>query len=318
MANLGKITKIPIRDEFPHEAHNFTPWLRENLSYVEEKLHIQFGDLDDIQTEVNVGPYSCDVLAPTKDGRKVVIENQFNRADHDHLGKMLTYAAGLKADVLVWIAETFRDEEITTLNWLNSMSTEESPAFFAIQVELIKIGDSLPALNLDVVVQPDTWTNKVEREIMKRRSDFKAEAYQKFWNNFINYFSKKRDELKNKKDSRWRANWLNIPAKKKGFDFTFMFWEGKIPALQLWIGKKSTKENEAIFNEIKTHEKELEKILPNLEWFNEPNQKSKKIIFSRDEPYNFTEDDEQDVFEWFVDYMPKFEEAFNPILENLR
>ena len=96
-----------------------------------------------------------------------------------------------------------------------------------------------------------------------------------------------------------------------------MFWEGKIPALQLWIGKKSTKENEAIFNEIKTHEEELEKILPNLEWFNESTQKSKKIIFSRDEPYNFSEDDEQDVFEWFVDYMPKFEEAFNPILENL-
>tara|TARA_B110000014_G_C20014665_1_gene526191 strand:- start:28 stop:981 length:954 start_codon:yes stop_codon:yes gene_type:complete len=316
MANLGKITKIPIRDEFPHEAHNFTPWLRENLSYVEEKLHIKFEE-DEIETEVNVGPYSCDVLAPTKDGRKVVIENQFNRADHDHLGKMITYAAGLKADVLVWIAETFRDEEIATLNWLNEMSTNEYPAFFAIQVELIKIGDSLPALNLDVVVQPDIWSDKVDRDRITSRANKKGDTYENFWSDFIEYFSKERDELKNRKAPR--TNYLNISAKNKKFNFTFMFKIKNVPALQLWIEQGSKERNEDIFNQIKSHEKEIEKILPGLLWLNDTNLENihKKIVLSRDETYDFSGDNEEDVFEWFVNYMSKFEKAFNPILENL-
>ena len=103
MVNINKISKIPLKEEFPHEAHDFTPWLKENLHYIEEELHLEF--TDDVLTEVPVGPYSCDVLAETEDGKKVVIENQFDRADHGHLGKMLTYAAGLKADMLIWIAE---------------------------------------------------------------------------------------------------------------------------------------------------------------------------------------------------------------------
>ena len=314
MTNLGKITKIPIRDEFPHEAHNFTPWLRENISYIEEKIPIRFGDLDEIETEVPVGPYSCDVLAPTKDGRKVVIENQFNRADHDHLGKMITYSATLKADVLIWIAESFREEEIVSLNWLNEMSTNEYPAFFAIKVELIKIGDSLPALNLDVMVYPDKWSDKVDRDRITSKANKKAVQYENFWRNFIEYFSKARDELKNKKVPK--RHYLNISAKNKKFDFTFMF-EKNVPAIQLWIGKGSIEANEDIFNQIKSHEKEIEKILPGLLWLNKPGQKSNRIVFSHDETYDFSADNDEDVFEWFVNYMPKFEEAFNPILENL-
>ena len=133
MANISKISKIPIREEFPHEAHDFTPWLKENLHYIAEELHLEFRD--DVLTEVEVGPYFCDVLAETEDGKKVVIENQFDRADHDHLGKMLTYAAGLDADMLILIAEKFREEEIATLNWLNKITSDETPVFFALEIE---------------------------------------------------------------------------------------------------------------------------------------------------------------------------------------
>ena len=129
MANISKITKISIREEFPNEAHHFTPWLKENLHYIGEKLHLTF--TDEVETEVEVGKYRCDVLAHTTDGRRVVIENQFGHADHDHFGKILTYAAGLEADVVIWIAEDFWEPHITAINWLNSKTSEDTLSFFA-------------------------------------------------------------------------------------------------------------------------------------------------------------------------------------------
>tara|TARA_B100001123_G_C15129187_1_gene954593 strand:+ start:131 stop:1081 length:951 start_codon:yes stop_codon:yes gene_type:complete len=315
MTNIGKITKIPIRDEFPHEAHNFTPWLKENLHYIEEKLHLSFGDVNNILTEVPVGPYFCDVLAETIDGKKVVIENQFQRADHDHLGKMLTYAAGLNADMLIWIAEEFRDEEIATLNWLNRISPDDTPVFFALEMELIKIGNSEPALNVNIVVKPDEWTKKVQKAKITKQANMKAEIYFEFWSNFIEYFSRKRNELKTRTPPK--ARYINIPSQTKGFEFTILFEGGKIPAIQLWIGKNSKEENEIIYNKLKKHQEKLESTLSNLIWINDPDLKSSRIIFQRDIEHNFSDEERDDVFEWFMQSLEKFEKSFNPLLENL-
>jgi hypothetical protein len=310
MVNINKISKIPLKEEFPHEAHDFTPWLKKNLHYIEEELHLKFGD--NALTEVEVGRYSCDVFVETVDGKKVVIENQFERADHPHLGKMLTYAAGLDADMLIWIAEEFGDEEIATLNWLNSISPEETPVFFAVQIGLIKIGSSEPGLDIDIIVQPDKWSKKV---IKRKNENMKAEKYFGIWNNFIEYFSNKRNELKTKPTPR--TNWINIPSKTKDFEFTFMFAEGKTPAIQLWIGRSTQEENEVIFNKLKEHQHDLVDALPNLIWVNDPTNKSKKIMFLRDKDYNFSEEEQEDVFEWFVQAMEKFEKSFNPLLEEI-
>ena len=315
MAKISKISKIPIREEFPHEAHDFTPWLKENLHYIAEELHLEFRD--DVLTEVEVGPYFCDVLAETEDGKKVVIENQFDRADHDHLGKMLTYAAGLDADVLIWIAETFRDEEIAVINWLNRISPEETPVFFALQIGLIKIGNSDSALDINIVVQPDKWTKKVNSLRIAKQANMNAEKYYGFWNNFIEYFNIKRNELKNRTPPK--GNYIDMRSKTKGyFNYTFYFSKGKVPAILLWLGHEDTKEeNEVIFNKLKEHQHELASTLPNLIWENNPNNKSKRIIFPRDEGYNFSEDGQEDVFEWFVQAVQKFEKAFNPLLDEI-
>ena len=310
MVNINKISKIPLKEEFPHEAHDFTPWLKKNLRYIEEELHLKFGD--NALTEVEVGRYSCDVFVETVDGKKVVIENQFERADHDHLGKMLTYAAGLDADMLIWIAEEFGDEEIATLNWLNSISPEETPVFFAVQIGLIKIGSSEPGLDIDIIVQPDKWSKKV---IKRKNENMKREKYHGLWKNFIEYFSNKRNELKDK--TAPRDNWINIPSKVKRLEFTFMFVDGKTPGIQLWIGHLTQEENEAIFNKLKEHQHELTSTLPNLKWVNKSENKSKKIMFLRDKDYNFSEEEQEDVFEWFVQAMEKFEKSFNPLLEEI-
>ena len=306
MANISKITRISIREEFPNESHNFTPWLKENLHYIGEKLHLSF--TGEVETEVEVGKYRCDVLAHTIDGRRVVIENQFGHADHDHFGKILTYAAGLEADVVIWIAEDFWEPHITAINWLNSKTSEETLSFFAIKVGLIKIEDSKSALEVTIVKQPDDWGRQVKTERITRERSERSIKYHEFWQHFVTYFEK----LKNKNPSY--GHYVNIPAKIPKFNFTFMFTHGKFPAIQLYLEGDT---NDKIFEKLKSYQVELESVFPNLEWGLIGGHSVKKIRITREKEFVFSDKDREEVMEWFSKTMQKFENTFNPLLQNI-
>ena len=111
--------------------------------------------------------------------------------------------------------------------------------------------------------------------------------------------------------------WINIPSAVPKIAFTFIFYRGKFPAIQLWIGNQTKEENEIIYEKIKSHQSKLESIFPNLIWYNKPENKSKIIIFQRDKEYDFSDDSREEVMEWFSKSMQKFEKSFNPILKNL-
>jgi len=147
MAKLGKIEYIEPRELWPDEAKDFTPWLatEEGLDLLGEAIN---AELEFVETEAKVGPFNADVLCRVvgEEDHLVVIENQFGKTDHDHLGKLITYASGLKAKTLVWIADSFTDEHRQAIDWLNE-SKGESAHFFGLEIYAIKIGDSLPAPN---------------------------------------------------------------------------------------------------------------------------------------------------------------------------
>jgi len=314
LPNIGKISRITIRDEFPDEARNFTPWLKDNLHYIGEKLNIDFQD--DVETEVSVGRYSCDILAHDSDGRRIVIENQFGHADHDHLGKILTYAAGLEADILIWIAEDFLPEHIATLNWLNSIASEEdSPSFFALKVNLIKIDDSRSALEVDPIVHPDEWTRQVKTARVSRERSGKAKKYNEFWKHYITYFDSVKPGFKNR--TATYDSWINFPSAKPGLQFTFYFQQGKFPTVSLYINHGTREENKKTFEKLQTHQPELDSKFPGLEWYDNPGNKSKSINYYRDKEYDFSEENRNDVMEWFSKNMKIFESTFNPIIKNL-
>jgi len=152
-AELGKLTRVDLRDQWPDEAASFTPWLAEeaNLAALGDELGLE---LELEGTEVQVGPYSADILArDTGTGRYVVIENQLEKTNHDHLGKVLTYGAILDATTVVWIAREFTDEHRKALDWLND-HTDESLEFYAVEIELWRIGGSPPAPRFSVVSRP--------------------------------------------------------------------------------------------------------------------------------------------------------------------
>ena len=182
MLDLGKLEKVPVRDVWKHEAHDFTPWLAANLGELGKALGL---DLDDAQVEeeASVGAFSLDILVRgVYRDRPVIIENQLGKTDHDHLGKILTYAAGYNAGVIVWIAVEFTDEHRAAVDWLNQ-ETGTDVDFFAIVVETWKIGCSPVAPNFTIVAKPNSWSNRdkhgMSTSTNSERQDYQQEFFQK-------------------------------------------------------------------------------------------------------------------------------------------
>lgn len=162
MANLGRLERVDLRHEWPSEAGDFTPWLAEeaNLVLLGETVGIE---LELEAQERAVGPFRADILCKDMgNGHWVLIENQLERTDHLHLGQLLTYAAGLSAVTIIWVAARFTDEHRAALDWLNGI-TNDTFRFFGIEVELWRIGDSLAAPKFNIISKPNNWSKAVQK-----------------------------------------------------------------------------------------------------------------------------------------------------------
>ena len=163
--NLGRLETVNLRDVWTNEASDFTPWLarEENLSVLADTLGLEL-ELED--KEKAVGPFRADILCRDTGSRDidsniwVLIENQLESTDHKHLGQLLTYASGLKAVTIIWIASQFTEEHRSTLDWLNRI-TDTDFRFFGLEVELWRIGDSPPAPKFNIVSKPNDWSRSV-------------------------------------------------------------------------------------------------------------------------------------------------------------
>lgn len=184
---LGKIKRInDLRMIWPHEANSFTKWLakEENLSKLGEDIGI---DLVLEERESSVGNFSVDIFANEEStGRKVIIENQFEDTDHDHLGKLITYASGKGAEVIVWVVKRARDEHRQAIEWLNQ-HTDTSLGFFLVEIELWQIDDSAIAPKFNVIERPNDWAKQMKNsENLSERKQMLL----KFWNGFNDYIAK--------------------------------------------------------------------------------------------------------------------------------
>lgn len=157
---LGRIERVDLRQIWASEAGQFTPWLAStaNITLLSDAIQI---DLEVEAQEKEVGPFRADILCKdTLTGNWVLIENQLERTDHTHLGQLITYAAGLKAVTIAWIAARFTEEHRAALDWLNE-ATHEGVRFFGLEVEAWRIGDSIPAARFNVISKPNDWSRQV-------------------------------------------------------------------------------------------------------------------------------------------------------------
>ncbi len=181
MATLGKIERIEdLRTIWPHEAHDFSKWLakEENLSLLSETIGI---DMMLEERESSVGSFSVDLYATEEgNGRKIIIENQLEDTDHDHLGKIITYASGKGAEIIIWIVKHARDEHRRAIEWLNQ-HTDSDVDFFLVEIELWRINDSLPAPKFNVMEKPNDWAKAMKAaDGLSPLQKFQMEFWQAF------------------------------------------------------------------------------------------------------------------------------------------
>ena len=183
---LDKLSQIKdLRTVWSNEAKDFTPWLakEENLSLLSETIGI---DIVLEETESSVGSFSLDIFAKEEGtDRKIIIENQLEDTNHDHLGKLITYASGKDASIIIWIVKKARDEHRQAIEWLNS-HTDKEIGFYLLEIELWKIGGSNPAPKFNIVERPNDWG-----KIVKQSTELStlSSLQLKFWQNFNDFAS---------------------------------------------------------------------------------------------------------------------------------
>lgn len=179
---LGRLEQVDLREAWIHEAHAFTPWLAANLDRLTEAIGIP---LELESSEVRVGRFAADILARNRqDGSLVLIENQLGPTDHNHLGQIMTYLAGLDAHTIVWIAREFCEEHLSAIKWLNE-HTADPFAFFAVQVKVVRVGDSPLAPVFEVLSRPNEWERRLQTVADDAKpTSARAERRRAFWKRF--------------------------------------------------------------------------------------------------------------------------------------
>lgn len=211
---LARLESVELREQWPDEAGDFTPWLaqEENLALLGETLGIE---LELEAQEKSVGPFRADILCKDTDSNAwVLIENQLEKTDHNHLGQLLTYASGLEAVIIIWIASSFTEEHRSTLDWLNRI-TDKSFHFFGLEVELWRIGDSPRAPKFNIVSKPNDWSRSVVQAARGQSS--KTEIMQlDYWTQFSQVLNEIGGPvLGNKKPQS--SPWMGYPIGRSGF-----------------------------------------------------------------------------------------------------
>ena len=214
MQSLSKLERVPLREAWKHEAGDFTPWLaqEENLDALAKALGLS--ELELVATEHWVGDFKLDILCTDGD-RQVIIENQLAETDHRHLGQILAYAAGVGARTVIWVAESFRPEHASALQFLNDNTTEEL-GFFGVQIELWRIGSSPLAPKFEVVVKPNNWV-KAGRELARAASTASAtkQLQLKFWTALVEKLGKEAPHIRPQKPRP--QHWMNNSIGRSGF-----------------------------------------------------------------------------------------------------
>lgn len=313
--NFHDLEPQDVREFWQDEAREFTPWLANEInaddsSHLEDVLGL---DLEVIEIEKSVGKYNVDILGEVaNDGRQVVIENQLNQSDHDHLGKTIAYAAGVDADIIVWIAPKFNDEHRDAMQWLNENS-REGVDLFAIRVEVWRIAESPPAVRLNLVEDPSEWKEKAKRTSEDLTETKKLQ--EEFWTEFRDRIQDSRTPLRARKPRP--LHYYTNPIGTSGMHLSFVniSKEGTL-RIDLII-----EDNEEAFWELHSEKEAIEKEFGEALAWDEPREtRSGKmrsnISAIRDADIEATEAWDE-YFGWMMENGERFHDAFYDRIQRL-
>jgi hypothetical protein len=302
-----------LREVWQDEAKDFTPWLASEagLDLLGETIGLE---LELVTQEANVGPFNADILAREvgEENHFVVIENQLGKTNHDHLGKLITYASGLKSKTIVWVAESFTDEHRQALDWLNE-NMGDAAAFYALQIEVWRIGDSLPAPQFRVISSPNLYQQAVREEISGELTETKQD-YLRFWEEVRDYFQSKKTFLSLRKPRP--QQWYKIALGRAHFNLAIsMVTSRKRAGCEVYISGTRAKH---AFELLKGQQSEIEKELgPPIEWQPLEGRDACRIVRYREaDMYNAQQ--RQELKEWYLKTAEQFHKVFSPRIKALQ
>ena len=308
---FGDLKKLSLREIWPNETKDFTPWLAKSIESLGEVLGME---LELAQQEADVGDFSLDLLA-TEIGsaRQTVIENQLTASDHDHLGKLLTYASGYDAAVVIWIAESFRDEHRQTLDWLNRR-TDIDTEFFGVTVEVFQIDESRPTYKFNPVVFPSGWRKSKSRTGRGEISE-KREAYRIFFQGLIDELREKHKFTNARKGQA--QGWYAFGSGFRGIVYEISFALGDRIRAGLYIDLGEAEKNKALFDVIFSDKETVEtKIGESLNWERLNEKRASRIAVYRTGSIDSDIETLESIKDWAVEMMLKFKEVLGAQLEN--
>ena len=307
MAVLNKLSKLEeiedLRTVWPHEAQDFTPWLakEENIEILSDAIGI---DISINETESSVGDFSLDVLASeVGTDKKIIIENQLEDTNHDHLGKLITYSSGKSANIIIWLVKHAREEHKAAIEWLNN-HTDDEIGFFLCEIKLYRIGNSDPAVKFEVVEKPNDWTKEIKKK--NNINETQQQRYD-YWVAFQNY------AFQNKEFSR------NFSRRSPSFDHWMNY---SIGSSKYWISvgqlhsrneitvEFSINKDKELFRSLFANKESIEKECElNFEWKELPEKKASRIITKCNVDFK---DKAQwnNQFEWTMNAMLKIKKVF--------
>jgi hypothetical protein len=307
--NLGQIKKVELRNAWKHEALDFTNWLaeEENLRLLSDEIGI---DIKLIQTEATVGRFNVDILAEEETtDNKIIIENQLETTNHDHLGKIITYASGIEAKTIIWVVKDAREEHRQAIDWLNEHTVEDI-LFFLVKIELWQIGDSPFAPKFELISSPNNWAKTVRQSVSGGGAVTETKTRQmEFWEQFRFYTEERKSLLKIQKPSP--QHWLNISvgSRHAHISLTLNSFDEAIRT-ELYIPA-----NKEVFEFLFQQKDAIESELGmKLEWMELPGKKASRIKAETSGLIDNTAEWEQ-YFAWLKENAEKFQSVFGKRLK---
>lgn len=314
---LGRFKRVNLDEVWAHEAADFTPWLAQesNIEVLGEAIGLE---LEVQSTEQSVGDFRVDIICRETAGQTIVlIENQLEKTDHRHLGQLMTYAAGLQAETIVWIASGFRDEHRAAIDWLNE-NTSDNLAFFGIEIELWRIGESDIAPRFNIVAQPNAWTRAVTSSAMGDSSHVPSELQQlqlDYWCGFRDYLLANKGSIRPTKAHP--QGFMVFSIGRFGFDLTASIdSKKKRITATLTIG---TDHAMSFFQTLRKNESEYQKQFADpLDWDENPKRRNQLVRIRLEEADPADAQDRVRQYEWLASRLNQLHRAFAKNIKELK
>lgn len=312
---LGQLKKIPLRDAWSHEATDFTNWLAqpENLQLLSDEIGI---DISLIETEASVGKFNVDIRAEEENtGRQIVIENQLESTDHDHLGKIITYASGFDAEIIIWIVKDVRDEHKQAIDWLNE-NTNAKINFFAINIELWRIGDSPYAPKFNVISKPNNWAKALKKSgsttSTGKITDLKMLQLE-FWTSFNEFVAQSDSSIRTRTPRPQHWYDLSLGVGQRAHISLTVHSREKYCSAEIYIPN-----DRDLFFKLEEQKEQIQNQCGlTFKWMELPNKQASRIIIKK---YDFDLNDTdswQNQYKWLLESIETMKPVFSNIIKKL-